>query len=410
MTATPRNGFSPKRLSTVADVIFSNVDKLTQANEHPVMLCNYTDVYYNRQIRADLPFMRATATQAEIDRFRLKRGDVVITKDSETADDIAVPAYIAEEIPNLVCGYHLAILRPNPSQLDGRFLVQLLQQQTMRHYFFTLANGVTRFGLGVQAIREAVLQLPGIFEQNKIADILITWDMALENISALIAAKERRKKGLMLQLLLGQKRLPGFKMRWNKRRIGELLRSEDRYEKWDDSRKFKLAGVRRNAGGLFFRDELDGNQIKVKTCKKIRAGDFLISRRQITYGGMAMVPPEFDGFDVNDEYEVLVVREPNEFDMRFFNYFSQTARLKHAAYLASNGFFAERLRLNFDLPAFLGHKICVPPTLNEQRRIAEILDDATEEIRLLRCQRGALEKQKRGLMQRLLKGKIRIKV
>ena len=75
-------------LTTVADIYFSNVNKVPQSGEQPVRLCNYTDVYNNDYVTADMDFMRATATRSEIERFRLQVGDVIITKDSETPDDI----------------------------------------------------------------------------------------------------------------------------------------------------------------------------------------------------------------------------------------------------------------------------------------------------------------------------------
>ena len=79
----------------------SNVDKHTIEDELPVRLCNYVDVYYNDLITSALEFMRATASQSEVDRFRLQENDVLITKDSETCDDIGVPALVVETADDL---------------------------------------------------------------------------------------------------------------------------------------------------------------------------------------------------------------------------------------------------------------------------------------------------------------------
>lgn len=285
------------------------------------------------------------------------------------------------------------------------------QQLRFRYaYIRGLSNTGNQENLNAEIVRSITFPWFPEHQRIKIASVLSTWDEALEKLDALIQAKEQRKKALMQQLLTGKKRLKGFTNEWGHPRMRDLVHPEDRYVKWDDDRLHRLAGVRRNAGGLFFRAELTGSEIKVKTCKKIRTGDFLVSRRQLTYGGMAMVPPEFDGFDVNDEYEVLAVNDANSFDMRFFNYLSQTKRFKHLAYLASNGFFAERLRLNLNLKVFLNHRIRVPSSFKEQIAIVEALDSANKELRLLRKQRDAIDRQKRGLMQRLLTGKIGVKV
>ena len=90
------NDWRTAKLNDVAEIIISNVDKKTRPNEHPVLLCNYTDVYRNSLIQADLDFMNATATEREIAKYSLKEGDVIITKDSEKYDDIGVPALMRE--------------------------------------------------------------------------------------------------------------------------------------------------------------------------------------------------------------------------------------------------------------------------------------------------------------------------
>lgn len=96
-----------EKLKHVASVRFSSVDKKTEVGEIPVRLCNYTDVYHRDAIFDDPEFMQASATIAEIGRHTLKKGDVLITKDSEEWNDIAVPAYVTNDMPGVVCGYHL---------------------------------------------------------------------------------------------------------------------------------------------------------------------------------------------------------------------------------------------------------------------------------------------------------------
>ena len=194
-------------LEEITDVIVSNVDKKSHLDEIPIRLCNYTDVYHNNYINNNFDFMQATATQSEIKKFRLKPNDVVITKDSESADDIAVPALIAEPLEEVICGYHLAILRPHTTQASGAFLCQIFSLPTVRYYFFTLANGATRFGLSISAIAKAKLNLPPLKEQTSIAAILSAADSELSQLEQKLAAYKEQKKGLMQQLLTGKKRL-----------------------------------------------------------------------------------------------------------------------------------------------------------------------------------------------------------
>jgi len=161
-----------RRLRNVAELRVSNVDKHTKEGEFPVRLCNYTDVYKNSVITADMPFMAATATRDEIEAFRLHVGDVIITKDSEDWQDIGVPALLAEAADDLVCGYHLAILRPRLNVVMGRFLSYALQCREVVAQLSLAANGVTRYGLSHGAIKAISLPMPPADQQEPIAEYI----------------------------------------------------------------------------------------------------------------------------------------------------------------------------------------------------------------------------------------------
>jgi type I restriction enzyme S subunit len=176
------------RLKEVAIVRPSNVDKKSVEGERAVRLCNYVDVYKNDRITADMEFMEATATDAQIKQFSLRGGDVIITKDSETWDDIAVPAYVPETIDSLVCGYHLALIRPDARRLDGAYLARCFAAEGLCDQFRVAANGITRYGLDTQSIKCAVFPVPPLPEQRTIAAFL---DRETTRIDALIGHKER---------------------------------------------------------------------------------------------------------------------------------------------------------------------------------------------------------------------------
>ncbi len=161
-----------KRLKTSATCWVSNVDKVPSEEELPVRLCNYTDVYYNDHITPDMELMETTATADEIRRFGLREGDVVITKDSEEWSDIAVPALVTKTSPNLVCGYHLAIVRSRKNVLSGDYLLRAFQACAINQQFQVAASGVTRYGLPKAAIGDALIPLPSPAEQQAIAEFL----------------------------------------------------------------------------------------------------------------------------------------------------------------------------------------------------------------------------------------------
>jgi type I restriction enzyme, S subunit len=200
-------GWEVQRLGNVSDVFFSNVDKKSHPDEIPVFLCNYMDVYSNSYIRSGLLFMQATAKQREIDKFSLKQGDVIITKDSETPDDIAVASHVSEELDNVLCGYHLALIRTNKKQLDSGYLAHLFGLDEMQHYYYLLANGSTRFGLTTDAILDSRIPTPSLPEQQKIASTLSYIDSHLEKLNKKLQHTKSLKKALMQDLLTGKVRV-----------------------------------------------------------------------------------------------------------------------------------------------------------------------------------------------------------
>ena len=196
------------RLRSVADMRVSNVDKHTREGEQPVRLCNYVDVYNNDQIQSGMNFMPATATGEEIERFRLRSGDVLITKDSEAWNDIGVPALVREVEDDVVSGYHLALLRSRTNRIHGDYLFRAIQSVPVAYQFHIRANGVTRYGLSHEAIKSTRIPVPSTAEQATIARFL---DQAERRIQRhirvkqkLIALLEEQKQAIVHQAVTGK--------------------------------------------------------------------------------------------------------------------------------------------------------------------------------------------------------------
>lgn len=189
MTPSPQAPWPMKALRRLVTIRSSNVDKIMEEGEEIVRLCNYVDVYYNDRITGDIEFSEGSAKPQEIIKFGLRAGDVVITKDSETPDDIAVPALVESSAEGIVCGYHLAILRPNPSEIIGPFLFWSLKAKPTREAFGLAAQGVTRYGLTLNGIGSVNIPVPDLATQKAIATFL---DRETARIDKLIAKKERQ--------------------------------------------------------------------------------------------------------------------------------------------------------------------------------------------------------------------------
>lgn len=180
-------GWTGGRLFEIADAWTSNVDKHTVEGQPPVRLCNYVDVYKNSSIVGALDFMCASATREQIEKFRIRVGDTLITKDSETADDIGVPAFVEYEADDLICGYHLAIVRPDRSKADPKYLYWVLDSEPIARQWSVTAAGVTRVGIRSTDLNKVTIPLPPLYEQRAIADYL---DQETAQIDALVAKQE----------------------------------------------------------------------------------------------------------------------------------------------------------------------------------------------------------------------------
>ncbi|PSQ57073.1 restriction endonuclease subunit S [Halobacteriales archaeon SW_8_68_21] len=185
-------------LKAVSEVYPSNIDKKSSDDEISVRLCNYTDVYYNKEITDDIEFMEATTTEAKANRFRLCEGDILITKDSESKDDIGIPAYVTTDFDDVVCGYHLFLIRPDKSSLSPRFLFNCLRSRLLRTQFENLANGVTRYGITTGDAKNVRIPHPYERIQDRTVDFLSDGEASLnraingfEGISELLHNKRK---------------------------------------------------------------------------------------------------------------------------------------------------------------------------------------------------------------------------
>ena len=186
------NHWKVDKLKNYCDIFASNVDKKIEEGEIEVSLCNYVDVYKNEKIDRSIDFMIASATQAEIEKFTLQLNDIILTKDSETPDDIAVPAIVKEVFENFLCGYHLSIIRCK-KKIEPDFLIWALRDLHIATQFHREAVGITRFGLASKHFKNGIFAIPSRAEQTAIAAYL---DQATANIDKVIATKQKQLEKL----------------------------------------------------------------------------------------------------------------------------------------------------------------------------------------------------------------------
>jgi type I restriction enzyme, S subunit len=197
-----------KKLKFVANFNNSTIDRHVYADEIPVSISHYPQVYHNEIISLKTKLSDGTCSQKEFENFRLKKDDVLITKDSEAADDIGVPVYILDDFSDAVCGYHIAQLSTNKKQLFGGFLFRFIQSSNVNAYFETEANGVTRYGLAKDSIGNLIIPLPPKLVQEQIYDFLqdkITqFDELIAKSKAQVTLLEEKKQALITATVTGK--------------------------------------------------------------------------------------------------------------------------------------------------------------------------------------------------------------
>ncbi|HOE17149.1 MAG TPA: restriction endonuclease subunit S [Syntrophorhabdaceae bacterium] len=421
-----------RKLREIADIRISNVDKKTYPNETPVKLCNYLDVYTNQYITDKIQFMEASATLTEIERFALRRGDVIITKDSETPDDIGIASVVSEDIEGLLCGYHLALIRPDENEMDPVYLAKQLSIPRVARYFSTHASGSTRYGLPISAIEAAEIPTPRKPEQAKIAEILSTVDRAIEQTEALIAKQQRIKAGLMQDLLtrgidehgnLRSEKTHKFKdsplgripVEWEVRRLGSLLANINQGWSPDCGSDPSLIGewgVLKTTAVVwqgYFENENKAlpERLKPRSALEIAAGDLLMTRAgpNSRVGVIAYVYRTRDKLMLSDKIYRLLPSE--EMDGRFLCY--ALSGFESQKYLSNlkTGMAESQTNISQEIVKRL---LTVVPKKEEQAKIADLLDHNSHCSKQGVETLGELRSLKTALMQDLLTGKKRVSV
>jgi len=232
------------------------------------------------------------------------------------------------------------------------------------------------------------LLFPPLPEQEKIAEILGTWDEAIEKLSNLIEQKKLLKKGLMQKLLTGKTRLPGFTQPWKEVKLGEICNI--------------------TTGKLDANAMVENGQYKFFTCAKetylidnyaFNTEALLISGNGANVGYIHYYKGKFNAYQrtyVLDKFTLNIFLVKYLLDQFLSNRIEKEKKAGNTPYIV--------------LDTLAKMKLYLPIDISEQQAIADVLSTADDEINLLNQKLEALKEQKKGLMQQLLTGQIRVKV
>lgn len=301
------------------------------------------------------------------------------------------------------------IYRPIPEKINRDFFYYYLISEHSQEWLQSRAKKTSgQQNLTIALCKELPVPIPPITEQKKIAQIISSWSKAIEIAENLIQNSKTKKNALMQKLLTGKNRFSEFSGTWEKIPLSKLISEVKRPVVWDDNTQYSLLSVKRRSEGIILREKLYGHQILTKNMSTVESGDFLISKMQVVHGAMALVSKKFHKHHISGSYICLRAKDPGKIDMEFFSWYCKQKIMYHKAFLCSYGVHIEKM--TFDFPLFLHVEIEIPPSIKEQRMIVCALDAAENEVFIHQEKLALLKQEKKSLMQKLLTGKVRVRL
>jgi type I restriction enzyme S subunit len=325
--------------------------------------------------------MAATATADQVRHFSLRADDVLITKDSESWTDIAVPAVVVEDLPSVLCGYHLAHIRPG-DDLYGAFLARAFSAIGPREQFQVAANGITRFGLGGDAIRTGLFAVPPAAEQRSIAAFL---DRETARIDGLVAKKERLiellkekrtalitravTKGLdpnLTHLDTTSTVFPRIPEGWQLRKLRRVIRQVKRPIVVDPDANYHEIGIRSWGKGLFHKDPVRGVLLGDKSVFRIEPEDFVLNIVFAWEGAVGIVSTSELGMVASHRFPTF--RCVSDVDLDYLLMVLQTEQGRAVMEVNSPGAAGRNRTIRIN--QFLDEEIPIPPLPDQRALVA----------------------------------------
>lgn len=425
------SGWLVKTLADLGEFKTGGVDKKIKQDEKPVKLVNYMDAYKRRFIDNSIKFMEVTASDSEIKIAQVKVGDMLFTPSSETPDDIGHSAVVAEDLPNTLFSYHLTRLRFNEeydNKIDLNFRAYFCNSRDVLKQFEKMSVGATRYTISKGKFESIQVLIPeSKTEQKKIAEILGTVDEDIAKTQEVIEATEKLKRGLMQQLFTRGIGHTKFK----ETKIGQIP------EGW------RVASLQTMLDKGLITSHLDGNhgELYPKSSEFINEGVPYLSANCIEDGHVNFAKAKFLSPDRASKFlkgvaingDILFAHNATVGPVAILNmeekyvilsttltyYRCNSSKLvpSYLRYFMESPLFSNqygrvmaqttRNQVPITIQRTFFHAL---PAYKEQEEIAEILSAVDEKISVNKKLKEKLTLFKKGLMQDLLSGKVRVKV
>lgn len=382
-------------LSTLAEVR-TGVAKNEQAPRGSVVR-PYLRVANVQDGHLDLTEMKAISiAEHEVARYELRDGDVLMTEGGDF-NKLGRGTIWRGEVPGCLHQNHVFAVRTNQDRLLPEFLALVAETQHSRRYFLRCSKQSTNLA-SINSTQLRALPVPDapLAAQRRIVDRHQEASAVEHATATLLDAKRRLKRALLQQLLTGSRRIQGSRAAWKRVALTDVTQ-EISSRNGDRLGPDRVMGVLKHEGLVPMRERTMADDLS--RYKVVAPRAFAYNPMRINIGSIAFSWHPHDVL-VSPDYEVFATR-PDRLDPRYLDHLRRSEPWASFVKRAGNG--SVRVRIYYQ---DLGQFVFPLPPLDEQQRIANLLDRLDYEITLLDRQVAAYRQLKRGLMQKLLSGEI----
>ncbi len=409
------SGWEELQISEIFDFVntvsFSRENLSKDKTEKEVLYIHYGDIHatYKTELldfknESKIPYLKDEFLNTNLNY--LQEGDLIIADASEDLVGIGESIEIKNiENKKAIAGLHTFLLRDKNQNTVNGFRTYLLRNAKVHNSIKKIATGTSVYGISKGNLSKLKIPLPPLPEQRAIAAILSTWDTAIQSTQALIAQKEQEKKWLMQNLLTGKKRLKGFEnTKWKTQPLENFIKLIVR-EVPKPAIPYLGIGLRSHGKGTFLKHDEQPEKNSMDKFYVVRPNDLMVNITFAWEQAIAIVRPEDNGALASHRFPTYTfIEEKGHVD--FFRFYIILPRMKFMLEMISPG-GAGRNRV-MSKSDFLKLEFLFPE-YEEQTAIAQVLQTADKEINLLKTKLEQQKLQKKGLMQVLLTGKVRVK-